>query len=272
MTNTPTVAAAGGALAALGNLKAGLANVKQAVRAPGGEPIMRLGRDGVWIYGADNVEVEDGSEWAINPLSIRFGYVCWKVIPQGSKAQPELFGKHSRTMMQTPLDVMALQAKDSEGNDVDHEKHPWAEFIGCDMLCVSGEDSGTQSPYEPSSTGGIRAMRELCAKIDAQLDSDPAHPVPVVELASDSYEHKQYGKTYFPVLKVKRWVGLDDVNDVGAAPGSTEQGTGQTTQAEPEVTKVADAPKEAPAATTSQTQAATTAQPATGERRRRRAA
>lgn len=261
MSTEVAAKAASTALAALGNLKSGLANVKQAVRAPGGEPILRLGRDGIWVYGADNTEVEEGSEWAFNPLSIRFGYICWKNIPNGSKEKPELFGKHSRMMNQPPLDVASLQAKDSEGNDVDHAKHPWAEFIGVDALCVAGEDDGTQSPYEPSSVGGVRAMRDLIDKISAQLESDPAHPVPVVELESDHYPHAQYGKTYFPVFTVKRWVGLDDVNDVGGDAAPEEQKTtAKTTKVE-----TAPEPETAPAA-------AEEAEAGTGERRRRRRA
>jgi hypothetical protein len=214
MTNEVTNRAAG-ALAALGNLKSGLANVQAAIPVAGGEPILRMGRDGIWLYGQDNIEVEDGSEWAANPLSLKHGYICWKKIPEGSKEKPEKLGE---------LLVSMYDAKPVKTSLPDYG-HPWAEQTSITFKCLNGTDEGTQVDYKPSSVGGSNAMAELIGEIMAQLDKDPAHPVPVIALESDSYMHPQYKKTYVPVLKIVRWIGMDGVaaEDVDEAVGGEQQ-------------------------------------------------
>ena len=205
-TNVATASASAGALAALGNLKQGLQNVQSGIRVAGGEPILRMGRDGVWIYGADNVEVEGGSTWAINPMSLTHGFICWKEIPQGSKEKPELLGEETRSMFQP------LPNKDS----LPDYGHPWAEVLSVQLKCLSGEDEGEQTLYKTSSTGGLRAMKELIGSIMEAIDKHPDTPVPVVQLKSDSYLHKQYGKTYFPALAIEKWVSMEGVAEEAA--------------------------------------------------------
>ena len=49
----------------------------------------------------------------------------------------------------------------------------------------------------------------------------PDAVVPILSLDSDSYKHPTYGKTYFPVFEIVRWVGLDgteqSVDEIKAA-------------------------------------------------------
>lgn len=265
-TNVATTSAAGGALAALGNLKQGLQNVQSHIHTAGGDPILRMGRDGVWIYGADNVEVEPGSEWAINPMSLQHGYICWKNIPQGSKDKPELLGEEIRSMFQ-PLPAKESLPDYGAGNS-------WSEEILVDMKCVKGEDADEQVIYKPSSTGGMRAMKEVIAEIMTAIDKHPDTPVPVVSLENDSYQHKQYGKTYVPVLKIVRWVSMDGVAGGAEAPKAEEQHT-QPAEQQRRAAKAETAPQQA-AGDEDDADAETVqpepAQADTGERRRRRRA
>jgi hypothetical protein len=259
MTTEVTKTAAAGALAALGNLKQGLQNVQSGIRVPGGEPILRMGRDGIWIYGADNVEVEDGSLWAINPMSLTHGFICWKVIPEGSKEKPELLGEETRSMFQ-PLPV-----KES----LPDYGHPWAEVLSVQLKCVSGEGEGEQTLYKTSSTGGLRAMKELIGSIMEAIDKHPETPVPVVQLKSDSYPHKQYGKTYFPVIAIEKWVSMEGVADEASAetPKTETAPTTRRQAAAAPVQEVVDEDEDE----TVEEQPQQTA-PAEGVRRRRRAA
>lgn len=213
-TNVTTTSASANALAALGSLKQGLQNVQSHIHTAGGDPILRMGRDGVWIYGADNVEVEAGSEWAVNPMSLQHGYICWKNIPQGSKDKPELLGEEVRSMFQPLPDKNSLPDYGA-GNS-------WAEEIMVDLRCVSGEDEGEQTLYKPSSTGGLRAMKEVIGEIMTAIDKHPETPVPVVVLENDSYQHKQYGKTYVPVLRIVRWVSMEGVEAPAAETAKPE--------------------------------------------------
>lgn len=268
MTTAMTNKAAG-ALAGLGNLKAGLAKVQSAIPTAGGEPILRMGRDGKWIYGAENIEVEDGSEWAVNPLSLQHGYICWKKIPEGSKEKPEKLGE---------VLVSMFEDKPVKAGLPDYG-HPWAEQTSVGLRCVSGEDEGEQTEYKPSSTGGSNAMKDLIGKIMAQLDKDPEHPVPIVLLKSDSYQHKTYGKTYVPIIEIVDWtdmdgIAVDEADDAGQAPAdepAEETKPAETAAAAPASTRrraaaapAAEAPAEA------ETAAEQPAPAATGEVRRRR--
>jgi len=261
-TNISTTAA-GGAVGALKNLKAGLQNVHTSTKPKGGEPILRLGRDGLWIFGADNTEVEDGSTWAVNPLSLQHGFICWKVIPEGSKESPELLGEEMVSMFSAKPDKLSLS----------DYGHPWADCLSFNLLCLDGEDKGEQVLYKTSSTGGLRATREFIAALMAQLDKDESKPVPVIELKSDHYKHKTYGKTYFPVFDIVEFVAMDQAPEAGGGePAQAEE----PKQAEPpQATRRRAAAPEPEPETEDQEEAQAEDQPAQqqaegGERRRRR--
>lgn len=224
MSTNVANATAGGAIASLQNLKAGLANVKATTKTKGGEPIMRLGRDGKWIFGAENLEVEAGSKWAINPLSLQHGFICWKVIPQGSKEKPELLGEEMVSM---------FEAKPLKGSLPDYG-HEWADCLSFNILCLDGEDEGEQMLFKTSSTGGLKASLEFVGQLMAHLDADADHPVAVVELKSDSYQHKTYGKTYFPVFDIVDWVGMDGVAEAPAAAEAPKEEPKQEPVKQPE--------------------------------------
>jgi len=270
MTTAMTNKAAG-ALAGLGNLKAGLAKVQASIPTAGGEPILRMGKDGIWIYGAENIEVEKGSKWAVNPLSLQHGYICWKKIPEGSKEKPEKLGE---------VLVSMFEDKPVKAGLPDYG-HPWVEQTSVGLRCISGEDEGEQTEYKPSSVGGSNAMKAIIGAIMAQLDKDPEHPVPVVLLQSDSYIHSTWGKTYTPEIKIIDWIGMDGVandededDDAGQAPAdepAEETKPAETAAAAPASTRrraaaapVVEAPAEA------ETAAEQPAPAATGEVRRRR--
>ena len=80
------------AVAALAGLKRGVQNVRQAIPTSSTVPILRMGTDGIWVYGQENIEVEDESRWAINPVSIMHGYVCWTNYPKEAKKEERTSG------------------------------------------------------------------------------------------------------------------------------------------------------------------------------------
>lgn len=275
MTTALKTSSASNALAALGGLKAGLSNVQASIPVAGGEPILRMGRDGIWVYGAENTEVEDGSEWAVNPLSLKHGWICWKKRPEGSKEKAEKYGEVLVPMREPKPTFNALPT---------YEDGEWSEQTSITLRCLNGTDEGAQTDYKPSSIGGSNAMKDLIAAIMKQLDTDPDHPVPVILLKSDHYNNKTWGKTYVPILEIIDWMDMDGLGaddegeDAGTEEAKTEpveepkqEASAATTgrrRAAPATTKTeeppfeADAPKE-----TAQTQAAAQGQ---GEVRRRR--
>lgn len=201
--------AAGGALAMVQALKAGIANVQQTLVKKGGDPYLKLGRDGIWTYGADNVEVEAGSAWAINPMSIMHGWVAWQ---RGDDADNS--GGPAGEIM-----VPAHMPKPPE-NELPQIAKPnttWGQQYSFSLLCVSGEDKGEKTLYKVNSVGGIAEVDRILKAIGIQLEVDPEKCVPIVVLGSDSYMHKKYKKTYTPIMDIREWVPLtDELPDIAA--------------------------------------------------------
>lgn len=197
------------AVGALLGLKQGLSNVAQTIVVKGGDPFLRLLRDGSWVYGAENTEVQDGSLWAINPLSIQHGFVSWSDNKKGSN---EVLGE---------VMVPMTQPLPSQGELRDTGTR-WDQQLAFQVSCVTGDDVGTQVLYKATSVGGMNAIKGLIGDIMKQLDKDGAKPVPVVELQNDSYMHKTYGKTYVPIFAVKRWEALDATELTGEVEPSKQ--------------------------------------------------
>jgi hypothetical protein len=214
--------AASTALAALGGIKGAIAKVQQtAPRGAGGEPFMKMDNHGTWMYGQENVEVEDGSKWAFSPIDITHGWVCWKAKPQGSKEASEKLGE-----IVVPLngDLPAEATLPDYGMN-GNLKNEWNYFVAFHMKCISGEDEGEQALYNPSSKGGVDALlgrdrrSGLLGAIGEQLDKDPAHPVPVCTLGKSSYVHPTHkNKVFTPVLEIVDWLSLEGVT--GGAPAA----------------------------------------------------
>lgn len=194
---------AGGVPANFEDLEAGLKNVQSTIQgSTGGVPFLRLLKSGLFVYGADNVEVEEGSEWAINPYSIMHGFACW--------GEGELLDERMVPFTQEP----PLAA------DLPDLGRPWDQQVALSLQCISGQDTDSTVLYKGCSTGLRNAVRELIGEMLSHLQHDKEHIVPVVTLDSDFYNHKQYGQIFYPVLTIERWMTME-----GTAPAAPESDT-----------------------------------------------
>jgi hypothetical protein len=201
-----------------------LAQTKQAVGvdASGGKQFLKLAKNGgYWVYGPKDTEVEEGSRWAINPMSLKTGFVAWK----GGKPVGERMG----SIFNPPI------TRDS----LDDVGAKWDEAIAFDLVCVSGEDEGTETRYNANSYGGRKAFTAVMDDLMKQTTVDPQNIVPIVELKSDSYDHREYGKTYNPLFNIVGWSSM-------GAPPAAEEPADEPAEAPVAETK-AEAPKEEPA-------------------------
>lgn len=205
--------ASGTALGALSALKKNIQNVQQTLVKKGGEPYLRLLKDGIWVYGADDVEVEAGSAWAVNPLSIMHGYSCWKrgVDHDTKKERTNEGGPLGEAMVSASLPMPVV----SELPDYTSVGGVWAQTFSVSMKCLTGTDKGEQVLFKTNSVGGVAEFDKLLSAIGVQLDEDGENPVPVIILDVESYKHKSYGKTFVPVFAIKQWVALsEDLPDI----------------------------------------------------------
>lgn len=240
-----------------------LATTKNAVGVSGGgkQFLKLLKNGGYWVYGQKDTEVEEGSLWAINPMSLQTGFVAWK------GGQP--VGKRMGSIFNAPITRDEL-------TDVGAK---WDEAVSFELVCTSGEDVGVECEYNANSYGGRKAFTELMDALMKQSAIDADKIVPIVEMTSDEYTHKEFGLTYNPIFEIKDWGSMSQ----GATAEGDEPGEGDQQEPPQQPAPQAQAPKDPPpaeqprrrrgaAATTDAPAAKPPQEPETPVRRQRRRA
>jgi hypothetical protein len=174
-----------------------------------GRPLMQFKsrENGTWMFGRSRTVVEDNSLWAFDPRSFMWGYVCFgadkRIVPGG--------------------EVLVSVGQPKPDNKLPDKGFPWLEQRAVNMKCVSGIDAGIEVIFKINTYGGIQAVDELIDKVRERLNSGnhDNKVAPIATLKKDSYPHKEYGKTYVPVLTIADWMSLD-----GPAPAPQPSGPG----------------------------------------------
>lgn len=192
------------ALAAAQALKGKLAKVSAAIPTNGGSQYLRMLQDGNWVFGAENTELtkgKKGDELAINPLSIKQGFVCWTDYDKSDKRSNEVLDEKMYPMgADLPLK-----------SELPKLGFPWNEQYAFELRVMTGKHKGKQLLYKATSVGGLNMIKAIIDQIMLQLDSDePEYFVPVIVLDVDHYQHKKWGKTYTPEMNIVDWVSMDD--------------------------------------------------------------
>jgi len=184
----------GGALISPEDRRTALQNMRGAAPVVAGDrPILKLAKSGIWLYGVDETDVQENSQWAANPDSICHGYVAWK---EGS-----LEGQVMVPMHESPPRVDQLPTITSPRG--------WQFQYSINLMCLTGEDKGTEVIYPTNSVGGVRAHKKLHQDILRHLDDDLNTPCPVIHLEVDSYVHKEFGTIYVPTLTIVSWLAME---------------------------------------------------------------
>lgn len=198
MSNLTVFATAG--LPSVGDLTAALRRVETTTQAGGGGVILKMDKTGHWVFGSDQTEVEPDSVWAVNPFSFVHGFIAW--------GDGEVLGE---TM------VPITEPLPEQGPVPDGAKKGWEVQIGASVQCITGKDASINARYSVTSVGGKKALTALGLAIAAQVEKDPEHPVPLVVLKKESYQHKSYGRIFTPLMEVTRWVAMDKEPDPAEA-------------------------------------------------------
>jgi len=168
-----------------------------------GQVIIKMDKTGHWVYGADQTEIDREGLWAVNPFSFTHGYIAW--------GEGEVL---SEKMVPITEPLPELEPAPPQA------KRGWESQVGMSVKCVHGEDKGVEARYTVTSVGGKKAMHSLAMDVAEQIEKDQAHPVALVKLANDHYQHKSYGRVYTPVFNVQDWISLDGEGD--ASPSTEE--------------------------------------------------
>jgi hypothetical protein len=186
-----------GALTSLAALATALNAVDtSSVAGRSGLPMLQFKRDGngTWLYGQKRTLVEDGSRWAANPMSFRWGYISFT-------NDNKVAGEKLVSVSQPKPELAELPDKGFE----------WTEQWAVNLKCLDGTDAGTETTFKPTTVGGVQAVAGLIDAVRDRLNSGrhDGKVAPVVQLEKDSYQHGQYGKVWTPVLTIVDWMPLD---------------------------------------------------------------
>lgn len=172
----------------------------ETVAGPAGSVIIKMDKTGHWVFGADQTDVEEDSNWAVNPFSFVHGYIAW--------GDGEVLAEKMVSVTE-PLPEMEAAPPGA--------KKGWEAQVGLSMKCISGEDKGMEARYTVTSVGGKKAVQALAVAIAEQVEKDQTKPVPVVHLKKDHYTHKSYGRIYTPVFEIVEFVSMNGEADEPAA-------------------------------------------------------
>ena len=208
------------------DLLAGLTQATQALQnaTGGGGLLLRLLKSGDWVYGPDDIDMEEGSEWAANPATIHQGFICW--------GEGEILGEEMAPLNAPPINKQSLESLGK----------PWKQQIAIEFRCMSGEDTGTTVVYKVTSVGGLRAVDKLLRAVVTRIQAGETEVIPVMELGVDSYKHKEYGRIYTPVLEPTAWLGAPTPAPVDPEPAK-EEATDPPFEPDPKSEPEKEAPK-----------------------------
>jgi hypothetical protein len=197
---------AGGALASLTALGTALGRVLAVSGHSGTQPMMffKSREDGgTWVWGPKNTIPEEGSQWAGNPLTFRWGYIAF--LDSTTKVG------ESMVSVTQPLPLV------TELPDVGAE---WKPQWSVDMKCINGADAGVEVVFKASTVGTIDAVKALIGAVADRINGGQhgGSVAPIVSLGRSSYPHKKYGPISTPVLEIKGWMPLEGPAPATPAP------------------------------------------------------
>lgn len=178
----------------LAGMAKGLKQTRQAMPSFGGKPYMKFGKDGEWSCGQGGDAV-NGELVILNTSSLKGGYVCWT---DHDKKKNEKLGEE--------MQLVSMGLIDPE--ELPDMGWPWKAQQSVEGRFLEGDQE--EFSYNTSSGGGLEAMAGVIDAIMARIeDGEEVFLFPVVRLEDDNYEHKQWGKTYKPILEIVGWADVE---------------------------------------------------------------
>lgn len=230
----------------VGALETAVTKVSQ---SSGDVAFLKLLKEGIWVFGADEDEVSEGSLWAVNPESFMMGFQAWGA--QNSPKEGELLGEEMALVSEPPILKADLPTVDEDGDDINPSL--WRQMLSLQLACVVGDEKGKVLQFSTTSKGGIKAVNKLMQELVKRIKDPKANGkfVPVVTLDADFYKHKKYGRIYNPIIKVEKWLDFADVVITSDEAEAPEEAEADAPEQEPEVIEaeaemVEDEAEEAP--------------------------
>lgn len=172
---------------------------------------LSFSRVGEFEAGQDKEQIAFGTRLVANMPGLKQGWRYWRDGQVVDDLTAPLGTPHPRRNELGDTD-QAMWERDKEGKPRD----PW---VMTDILEMS--DGETNYIFSATSKGGRGAIQRLCGEYAKGRRARP-DMLPIIKLGRDSYVHKEYGKTYFPVFAIVGWTDEEnpsvDGEDEAALP------------------------------------------------------
>jgi len=164
---------------------------------------IKMTKAGDWVHGEEEDEVDEETTYVVNPLSYQYGAVAFS---DGKFMAEKLVSAFGNDPIPNPEEL-----EETDPIDKIEQGDGWKSQHGIMLISTEG---GSKMVYKSSSSGGIRALERLIGAVGERMDTNPEACFPVIELSSDSYKHKKYGKIFNPVLTLVAWAKNDSAEIV----------------------------------------------------------
>jgi hypothetical protein len=149
---------------------------------------------GTWGFGQRRTIPEEGSRWAVNPLTIQWGCIS--------------FGDSNKVVGECLVPIAQPKPLIADMPDT---TFPWQEEWSVNMKCLDGADAGVEVIFKATTDGAIKAIELLVDELRNRLNGNQHNGkiAPIVLLEKDGYQHPKHGPTPIPVLTIVDWMPLD---------------------------------------------------------------
>jgi hypothetical protein len=178
-----------------------------------GLDILKLTKQGEWVFGSKLTKLAQDDFVAVNPFSVEVGYIAFS-------DAGELLGEQTASLAAPPIRIDQLPPVNSARG--------WQKQVSFACQILDGQNAGTAVVYKTSSVGGMDFGKRIIAEMMAKLRTGSVKCVPVLDLHVDSYQHsnKSYGTIFTPEYEIVDWVDMnfdpvvDDEPDAVEAPAA----------------------------------------------------
>jgi hypothetical protein len=158
---------------------------------------------GDWTLGEEAKKVPEGATFVANLEEYYRGWVRW----WDGKPTDHLIGRViDRHQVHAREELGDLDESQWETEPNGARRDPWARTS---YLALRNVNDNEVICFTSSSEGGRRAVAKLADYFDRHRRRNKAK-MPVVRLATESYQHNTYGKIWKPAFRVVDWAYWDE--------------------------------------------------------------
>jgi hypothetical protein len=168
-----------------------------------GAPLAKFTKQGEYAI-SDIDTIPLGSRAIARTDLIELGYVKWA---DGKPTGDRKVGLVADGFVPPPKDKLPDRDESQwEIQDNGERRDPWSFQMS---VPITRLDAGGETyQFTVGSKGGLRCLSALTRTYGKRV-AEKKPGLPIVELQSDSYKHRVYGKIFFPVMHVVGWTGAD---------------------------------------------------------------